>query len=152
MAAQANARTLNAKRTLAKGRGSAELYRLVVPALTGIALGIVVLIAMISVIAYIFSRIDLPLTLMVPLATLSIGTAVFAAALTFAMIYGKHGMVLGTLTGILLVFAVCGISVLPHTGEFTQLSAVKGLLMAVCGALGGFFGVGRYQKHRKKRK
>ena len=150
MTTQINSRV--SRRINVKKRGGEELRNLVVPALISFAAGAAVLLGMISVIAYIFSKIDLPLSMMVPLATLSISIAVFAAALTFSSIYGRHGMLLGALAGIVLFFAVCGTAVSVQAGEFTQLSVVKGLLMTVCGALGGFFGVDRYQKQKQRKK
>lgn len=128
------------------------MRKLALPIIAGLMAGTMVLLTLISLSAYIFSRIDLPLSMMVPLATLSIGAAVFAAALAFAAIYGRYGMLLGALAGILIFFILCAASVRIYAEQITQLSLIKALLLALCGALGGFFGVNLFQKrHRRNR-
>ena len=81
-------------------RSGERLSALVAPLLAGLSAGAAVLLALIAMIAYVFSRIDLPLSMMIPLATLSIGAAAFVAAFTFTAVYGRGGLILGALMGL----------------------------------------------------
>lgn len=144
MLTQTKARPRSAMRA-----GQGGVQALVLPVLAAFVAGTAVLLALVAVSAYVFSRVDLPLATMIPLATMSIGAAVFAAAFTFAVIYGHHGLVAGFLTGILLFFMLCAASAVSSGHEFTQLVFLKGAMMAVCGALGGFCGSGWKQKRKK---
>lgn len=132
-------------------RSGERLSALVAPLLAGLSAGAAVLLALIAMIAYVFSRIDLPLSMMIPLATLSIGAAAFVAAFTFTAVYGRGGLILGALMGLALFMVSCAVSFAAHT-EFTRTAVLKAILMTLCGATGGFCGVELYQKNRKKRR
>ena len=135
-----------------KGREGGELAALIAPILSGLSAGTIVLLALIALSAFLFSRIDLPLELMVPFATCSIGAAVFAAALTFTAIRGHGGLLFGAAMGAVLFLLIYAVSAAGRTAYFTQLTALKALLMILSGATGGFCGVGLRHKHQKKKK
>lgn len=90
----------------------------------------------------------LPQNLLSPLVLFACGLSSFFAGYVCIRIARMRGMLYGILSGLLLFAVVFAVGIIAINEPISFEALVKGLLMSLCGAIGGIIGVNK----RKKRK
>ena len=90
----------------------------------------------------------LPYSLLSPLVLVVCGVSSFFAGYICIRIAGIRGMLYGILSGLLLFAVVFVVGIIAVNEPVSFETLVKGLLMALCGAIGSIIGVNRRRRRK----
>ncbi|MEG1366739.1 MAG: TIGR04086 family membrane protein [Oscillospiraceae bacterium] len=102
-----------------------------------------------SLCAELLCKVDIPLFMSVPLATVSTCIAIFISAILLAYIHEERGMFFGFLLGIILFIILWILALVRGNSEFTSLATLKLVAFCTAGAIGGTVGILLKEKRRK---
>lgn len=116
-------------------------WRIGRPVLWGVAVGGVVTVLLLLLMAVGMTARDLPQAAVAPLATVAAAIGAFVGGLTAARIARQQGWLLGALCGVLL-YALIWLTGLTHIGDMQATGVlIKWAILIACGAVGGIMGV-----------
>ncbi len=114
---------------------------LLVPVVVSIVGSSVILLVMLSLCSFIALSMDIPISYITPLATLSISVATFVSAAIFSGFFGKNGLITGAIIGLVTFALLLIIALLYDLSTFTGTGTIKLLLLILSGAFGGYCGI-----------
>ncbi len=112
--------------------------------------GLAVFTALLCLAAVLLTQVDVPMSLLVPITMIIICSGVAVCAMVFAMLEKKRGLIYGALIGLCAFMLLWLISIINGSNMLTQLAAIKAFSVICCGALGGYIGMLKAEKHRKR--
>ncbi len=112
----------------------------------------VILLIMLSICSMISLSIDVPQTFITPLATMSISAATFVSAAIFSGLFGKNGLLMGAVIGIITFMLIFIIALIYDLPSITGTGVIKFLLLTLSGAFGGYCGIMIREKRNRRKK
>lgn len=137
--------TKQKKRSTSQKEGTHFLAHFIV----SMIVGIILLVVLLAVLAKVICNIDVPLHLMIPIATIALCIAVLPASILFAYLRGEKGLLNGAILSLVFLVVIWGIALMKGQIEFSTLAALKSLVLLTSGAAGGYSGV--LLRERKRR-
>ncbi len=134
-----------------KGSANRSSQGLLIPIAVSTAGSAIVLLLLLSLCSFIALSIDLPPTVITPLATTSMAIATFVSGLIFSGLFGKNGLLAGAIIGIGTFLLIFIIAVFYGLTTFTGTGVVKFLLLTLSGAFGGYSGIILREKFARAR-
>ncbi len=113
------------------------------PVLIGLAVGVLCCILLLLAMAATVQTVDVPRRVTMPLAVSAGALGAFFAGLTAARISRRRGLLLGALCGLLLFLMILAAGFARYSGVSGGYAMVKMAVLMLCGAAGGFIGVGK---------
>ncbi len=126
------------------------LKHIIRPLLIGVLVGAVATLAVLLLMSFLASSIDIPIAAVLPLATVANAIGSFLCGFSCAKTSGRNGWLLGLLSSFLLflITTVAGLNLYETVdGSFLM---IKALIMLACGMVGGIFAVNSGKQHRRK--
>ncbi len=111
------------------------------PVLVGVAVGLIVSVGMLMLMALAVQTLDVPRAAILPLAIAAAAIGAFAAGLTAAAVVGQRGLVHGLVCGLVLWLLILLAGFSRYAGVSAGNAAVKLAVLGLTGALGGVLGV-----------
>ena len=133
----------------AQNRTPSALMQWLRPLLIGTAVGIIVCIALLLLMAAVVQAVDVPQRATIPLAVTAAAAGAFFAGLAAARAAGQRGLLFGALCGLLLFLLILLAGFIRYTGVSGGYAMVKLAVLLTAGGLGGVLGVNR-QGRRKR--
>ena len=118
-------------------------------AVSGIA-GLLVPFIFFCLTSFVMCKVDISLAMLMPMTIISITIGCFVSGFILALITGELGVIRGALVGAVLFIILAGISFLVGSKEFTFVIIVRMLTMPLAGAIGGYCGILRNAKSKKR--
>ncbi len=114
---------------------------LLIPITVSVVGSSVILLVMLALCSFISLSVDVPPTFITPLATMSIAVATFTSGAIFSGLFGKSGLIVGAIIGILTFALILVIALIYGLPSFTGTGIVKFMLLTISGAFGGYSGI-----------
>ncbi len=126
------------------------LKHFVRPILLGLVIGALTLLAVLIALAFLAVQVDLPPSLVVPLATIANALGAFAGGFTAARSNGRNGWFIGLVAALVLFL----LSTVSGFALYSQIDGsfliIKAMIMLACGMVGGMLAV-NFCKRKKRR-
>lgn len=110
---------------------------------------VVLMGGMLAAMAQLVCKMELPLHILMPLATAACCLAVLPSSMLLSFLEGKRGLLSGAIFGFGVYLLLWVISIAQGQAQLSTLAALKGLAMLTSGAVGGYLGV-MVRAQRKK--
>ena len=130
----------------AHDRTSSFFTRWLRPALIGVAVGLIVCIGLLMLMALVVQSVDVPRAAILPLAIIAAALGAFAAGLTSAAVAGQKGLMLGFVCGLALWLLILIAGVARYEGVSGGNALIKLAALVLSGGIGGVLGV-NMRKH-----
>ncbi len=111
------------------------------PVLVGVAVGLIVCVGALMLMALIVQSVDVPRAAILPLAIVAAAIGAFLAGLTVAAVAKQKGLLLGAVCGLVLWLLILLAGVARYTGVSGEGAALKLAVLLLCGSVGGVLGV-----------
>lgn len=134
------------KRNVAQSR----MANIAIHLLTALFSAIIVSALILSLFSVIMSKIDIPLYMTVPFATIGVSIAVFMASVLFAYLEGRKGLVCGISLGLAVFVLLWVANAINGDIGLTSLAVLKVIAFCCAGCIGGSLGIS-LKEHRLKR-
>ena len=119
--------------------------------MAAICIGLAALTVLFSILSFFLTVVDLPLYAIMPLSTMAVCIASGAAALCYAYLAKKNGMVTGFCIGLAVSLLLMAIALIRGSSDFSQLAGIKLVSICASGAIGGYCGIALSERSRKPR-
>ncbi len=113
--------------------------------------GLFVFSVIISIFSFILCNVDIPLSLLSPIAMIAICTAVLFSGMALAKLEKKKGLIYGALVGMFVFLMLWLFSIVQGGVIMSQLAVIKAFSIICSGCLGGYLGVLSSEKRRRIR-
>ena len=113
------------------------------PLLIGLAVSIVVCVAVLMLMALLVQQVDVPRAAVLPMAIAAGALGAFGGGMASAIVSGQRGLVMGCLCGLALFLLILLTGFIRYTGVSSGTAFIKMAVLAVTGGLGGVLGVNR---------
>ena len=129
--------------------GSPSVFeRWVRPVLIGVAVGVIVCILMLLMMAAVVQTVDVPRRATMPLAVIAAAAGAFAAGLTASAVTGRRGLPVGAVCGLTLFLLILIAGFVRYSGVSGGYALIKLAALLVSGSVGGLLGMGLRRKRR----
>ena len=118
-----------------------EIPTMMKPVLIGCAAGAVATFLILLVFALVLTMKDMPSGAMTIMSSTAAGIGALVAGFCASKLYGKNGLFIGGISGLVLFAMVLLISMIISSSGFSVYSLFKLLIMVVFAAIGGVMGV-----------
>lgn len=115
------------------------------PLLFGLAVGVIVCVGVLMLIAALIQTVDVPRAATLPLAIAAAAIGAFCAGLTAALIGKNRGLILGAVNGAVLFVLILSAGFIRYAGVDGTVALIKFAVLTAAGGIGGFVGVSRYR-------
>lgn len=130
----------------AHDRTSSFFTRFLRPVLIGVAVGLIVCIGLLMLMALVVQSVDVPRAAVLPLAIIAAALGAFAAGLTAAAVARQKGLMLGAVCGLTLWLLILLAGVARYEGVSGGNALIKFIALVLSGGIGGVLGV-NMRKH-----
>lgn len=100
-----------------------------------------VLLVMLTLCSLLATALDLPETIINPLATTSIAVSTFVSGMIFSGMFGKNGLLFGGIIGIITFLLLFVTAMIFGLQAFTGTGLIKLITLVIAGAFGGYSGI-----------
>ena len=129
--------------------GSPSVFeRWVRPVLIGVAVGVIVCILLLLMMAAVVQTVDVPRRATMPLAVIAAAAGAFAAGLTASAVTGRRGLPVGAVCGLTLFLLILIAGFVRYSGVSGGYALIKLAALLVSGSVGGLLGMGLRRKRR----
>ena len=111
------------------------------PMLVGVAVGLIVSVGMLMLMALLVQTLDVPRVAVLPMAIAAAAIGAFSAGLTAAAVSKQRGLVHGLVCGLVLWFLILAAGFSRYAGVSAGNAAIKLAVLVLTGAIGGVLGV-----------
>lgn len=111
------------------------------PLLVGTAIGVIVCVAALLLMAALVRTVDVPRAAVLPLAIAAAAAGAFAGGLAAAAAAGQRGLAVGALCGLVLYLLILLAGFIHYSGVSGGTAVLKLAVLIVAGGLGGVLGV-----------
>lgn len=111
------------------------------PLLVGTAIGVIVCVAALLLMAALVRTVDVPRAAVLPLAIAAAAAGAFAGGLAAAAAAGQRGLAVGALCGLVLYLLILLAGFIRYSGVSGGTAVLKLAVLIVAGGLGGVLGV-----------
>lgn len=111
------------------------------PLLVGTAIGVIVCVAALLLMAALVRTVDVPRAAVLPLAIAAAAAGAFAGGLAAAAAAGQRGLAMGALCGLVLYLLILLAGFIRYSGVSGGTAVLKLAVLIVAGGLGGVLGV-----------
>ena len=111
------------------------------PLLVGTAIGVIVCVAALLLMAALVRTVDVPRAAVLPLAIAAAAAGAFAGGLAAAAAAGQRGLAVGALCGLVLYLLILLAGFIRYSGVSGGTAVFKLAVLIVAGGLGGVLGV-----------
>ncbi len=118
------------------------------PVLVGLAVGVIVCILMLMLMAAAVQSVDVPRRATTPLAVIAGAVGAFAAGLTAAAVTGRRGLPVGAVCGLALFLLILIAGFVRYSGVGGGYALIKLAALLVSGSVGGMLGMNLRKKRR----
>lgn len=118
------------------------------PVLIGLAVGVIVCILLLMLMAAAVQSVDVPRRATTPLAVAAGAAGAFAAGLTAAAITGRRGLPVGAVCGLTLFLLILIAGFVRYSGVGSGYAFIKLAALLVSGSVGGALGMNLRKKRR----
>ncbi len=130
-------------------RQSGDTKHTFIHLLLSLCAALLVTAALLCVFSSLMCKVDIPLYMTVPIATISICIAILLAAILMAYLQKEKGLPFGVLIGAVLFVAVWISALVSGNTDFTSLATLKLIAFLASGAIGGTVGTVLKERQRK---
>ena len=129
--------------------GSPSVFeRWVRPVLIGVAIGVIVCILLLLMMAAVVQTVDVPRRATMPLAVIAAAAGAFAAGLTASAVTGRRGLPVGAVCGLTLFLLILIAGFVRYSGVSGGYALIKLAALLISGSVGGLLGMGLRRKRR----
>lgn len=129
--------------------GSPSVFeRWVRPVLIGVAIGVIVCILLLLMMAAVVQTVDVPRRATMPLAVIAAAAGAFAAGLMAAAVTGRRGLPVGAVCGLMLFLLILIAGFVRYSGVSGGYALIKLAALLISGSVGGLLGMGLRRKRR----
>ena len=129
--------------------GSPSVFeRWVRPVLIGVAVGVIVCILLLLMMAAVVQTVDVPRRATMPLAVIAAAAGAFAAGLTASAVTGRRGLPVGAVCGLTMFLLILIAGFVRYSGVSGGYALIKLAALLVSGSVGGLLGMGLRRKRR----
>ncbi len=113
------------------------------PLFIGLAVSIVVTVAVLMLMALLVQQVDVPRVAVLPMAIAAGAVGAFGGGIASAIASGQRGLVMGCLCGFALFLLILLTGFIRYTGVSSGAAFIKLAVLTLTGGLGGVLGVNR---------